>query len=592
MLRLSILLLIFIFLPMARLFKFNNRVAYALITLILSLSLLLSTTPVFAIPGALDTSFNTDGLAIHTGAAGGNHDYAYAFYVNDDGEIFVAGSSRNTSYEHEMAAWKLDSNGDADTSFASDGSVTYIGAGGGDSDHAVGIVEDSQGRVVIVGDVQNANNSGYYTAVWRYTSAGALDTSFSGDGLFVSDSVAQTTIRPYDVVVDGDDKIYALVKYTGGMSIWKFNTNGTLDTSFDSDGIMVSKGLGTTEAYGYDIEIDSEDRLVVGGRSYNTSQSRWEPTVWRVETDGSLDTSFSGNGVASYFVPSAADNYQWVSAVAIGTGDIIGAVGRAVYSGSGGDAFFLMFEEDGDLDTSFSSDGVALSGYTTSEKPWTQGFGVDFDENGNLVAVGRGYESGQMQYIHLWRFLSDGSLDEDFGTNGIALEETGSISGGGPAEKHSLMINSDGEILTAGSTIAAPNHQMTVWQFRGGEVDTIAVDVRPGECENLVDVDSTGVLTVAINGTSSFDVTDIDPDSVKLEDASPLQSFVQDMSYSGDCDEFADTYDDLIVRFRISDLPSSLQSLSSGQTADLDLTADYYTNGSISGTDTIEVIND
>jgi uncharacterized delta-60 repeat protein len=576
--------------------KYQSSVAYLSFIFFLSLSLILTpflSSDVLAIPGDLDPTFDDDGITTYSGAGGLNIlDVGDSLFVNGDDEIFVNGRVYGTGGGGiGMGVWKYDENGDLDTSFSGDGIDTRFDAGGGGGqDSGRGIVEDSNGRVIALSETYSTGSQ-FIFALHVYTSSGNLDTTFSGDGKYLSNSYSGSQMRPYGVTVDSNNKVYVVGRFNGNMSVWRFNTNGTLDTSFDSDGVV-----SPINGYARDVEIDSEGRVVVGGRSYNSSQSRWEHTVFRLETDGSLDTDFSGDGIFTYFFSGDSPDYLELTGISVGSNDEIAATGHTSVIDGGGatlgvDMYTMLIEENGDLDTSFDSDGIARYGYSTSDEDYSQGRNVEFDTNGNIVVSGKAKNSGQNFSPIVLRYLPDGSLDTDFSEDGVANSFAGG-SEAGNGENDALDLDSNGRIVLTGSTVITGVHHMTIWRFRGGELNTVGVDIRPGECENLVDVDSTGVLTVAINGTSSFDVTDIDPDSVKLEDASPLQSFVQDMSDSGDCDEFADTYDDLIVRFRISDLPASLQSLTTGQTADLDLTADLYGEDSISGTDTIEVIND
>ena len=63
----------------------------------------------------------------------------------------------------------------------------------------------------------------------------------------------------------------------------------------------------------------------------------------------------------------------------------------------------------------------------------------------------------------------------------------------------------------------------------------VAMDVMPGECPNRVNAASRGLLPVAILGTAAFDVTRIDPASVRLEAAAPLRSRYKDVATPNEC---------------------------------------------------------
>ena len=94
-----------------------------------------------------------------------------------------------------------------------------------------------------------------------------------------------------------------------------------------------------------------------------------------------------------------------------------------------------------------------------------------------------------------------------------------------------------------------------------------------------------------IKAVTLFSSIDIDTSSILFDGATPVQTFIQDMSDPADCDGISDTYDDLVVRIRISDLDSTTLALTNGSTPTISLTADLTTGDSISGSDSIEVVN-
>ena len=125
--------------------------------------------------GVLDTAFDSDGKVLVP--VGSGADYGHAVAIASDGDILVAGTSHNGS-DDDVAVVRLTSAGALDTAFDSDGKVT-VAIGSGD-DEARGIALLADGGIVIAGESGNGSNDDI--AVVRLTSAGALDTTFSGDG--------------------------------------------------------------------------------------------------------------------------------------------------------------------------------------------------------------------------------------------------------------------------------------------------------------------------------------------------------------------------------------------------------------------------
>ncbi len=73
----------------------------------------------------------------------------------------------------------------------------------------------------------------------------------------------------------------------------RYNTNGSLDTSFDGDG-RVTTPIGASQDIAESIVIQSDGKIVVAGRSSNGSNDDF--AVVRYNSNGSLDTSFDGDG--------------------------------------------------------------------------------------------------------------------------------------------------------------------------------------------------------------------------------------------------------------------------------------------------------
>ena len=211
-----------------------------------------------AAPGDLDATFGTGGTvttAINSGA-----DRAYGVAVDSQGRVILVGSSHNGS-DYDIAVVRYNADGSLDTSFSTDGIVTTDF--GGDDDYGLAVVVDSQDRVIVSGGI--GYGSGADFAVVRYTPAGVLDSSFDGDGKLLTDFGSGEDYGQA-VAVDSADRIvvagYASNGTNGDFAVARYNTDGSLDTSFDSDGKL-------TTAIG---SHDDEGDRVIG-----------TPSSWRYE---------------------------------------------------------------------------------------------------------------------------------------------------------------------------------------------------------------------------------------------------------------------------------------------------------------------
>jgi uncharacterized delta-60 repeat protein len=118
------------------------------------------------------------------------------------------------------------------------------------------------------------------------------------------------------------------------------------------------------------------------------------------------------------------------------------------------DAAIARLNPDGSPDRGFGADGVARPEGAGSE--WIRDIAVQPD--GKIVVGGRTSE-GSNGFVR--RLNSDGSPDKGFGTDGVAV-----IDSGGSEELYGLAIQPDGAIVAAGTTTVDKN--MAVYRLTAG----------------------------------------------------------------------------------------------------------------------------
>src|SRR5262249_21955485 len=148
----------------------------------------------------------------------------------------------------------------------------------GGIDAAQGVAIQADGKIVVVGIASTD------LAVARYNSDGSLDTSFDGDGKVTTNFGAIDSAQR--VTIQSDGKIVvAGGTGTSGLALARSNANGSLDTDFDGDGLITAAGLGNARG----LALDSSGRIVT------VTDSR----ILRFSSTGSLDTNFDGDGVVT-----------------------------------------------------------------------------------------------------------------------------------------------------------------------------------------------------------------------------------------------------------------------------------------------------
>ena len=379
--------------------------------------------------GSLDSSFGSDGKVITV--FGTSNESANSIAIQSNGKIVVAGSSSNGT-NNEFAVARYNTDGFLDSSFSSDGKVTT--AIGSNAD-AYSVAIQSDGKIVVAGNAIIEGRD--EIAVARYNTDGSLDSSFDSDGKVT------TTIGEADyatsVVVQSDGKIVvAGSSATGGDSnfaLIRFNTDGSLDLSFDSDG-KVTTPIGSSIDEAYSVAIQSNGKIVVAGYADNGAQRVF--AVARYNTDGSLDSSFNSDGK----VTTAIGSDDLAKSVAIQSDGKIVVAGSSS-NGSNDDFALIRYNTDGSLDSSFASDGKAITVFGSSGESANS---VALQSDGKIVVAGSS-DNGAQRVFAVARYSADGSLDSSFDSDG---KVTTAIGSGDFA--FSVAIQSDGKIVVVGSS--------------------------------------------------------------------------------------------------------------------------------------------
>ncbi|HXF00954.1 MAG TPA: hypothetical protein VN458_11490 [Solirubrobacterales bacterium] len=368
--------------------------------------------------GTLDTSFSGDGK--QTTDFGGE-DKANALALQGDGKIIAVGEGGNSDF----ALTRYNLNGSLDTTFSGDGKQTTPFGG---PYEAQGVALQSDGKMIVVGD-------GFF--ITRYNPNGSLDPSFSGDGKQTTD-FDQFGQDATGVTIQDDGKIVVVGSTAGPMlsayfAVARYNPNGTLDTSFSGDGKQTAISVGHDEAHG--VAIQGDGKIVVVGSGYDVVTGDSEGVLARFNPNGSLDTSFSGDG------KQTTDFGAWSGVAIQGDGKIV-TVGGADGGGTGFDFAIARFNPNGTLDTSFSGDGTQTTDFGDDEGA----SGVALQGDGRIVTAGVG-GGGTFGDFALARYDTDGSLDTSFSGDG---KQTTDFGFGADDAANGIAIQGDGKIVAAG----------------------------------------------------------------------------------------------------------------------------------------------
>ncbi|MBI4369286.1 MAG: hypothetical protein HY547_03540 [Elusimicrobia bacterium] len=243
----------------------------------------------------LDKAFDGDGVYVSTNAAGADQGNAVA--VDPSGRIVIAGFM-TTGATSDMAAWMLaNSSNTADSSSLIRITSHNSAAGGNGADEGAAAAVDSYGKIYVAGK-SAGSSTGQDAAVWKLNSDLSLDTSFNGSGYMTYDRSG----GGYDDEANGLTLDSQLRLIIGGYSndgvtndalLLRINTSGSLDTSFGSSGIFIHDGAAGTS--GSDViravRLDSLDRILGAGNSSNGNNS--DMALWRVDSNGKVNVTLT-----------------------------------------------------------------------------------------------------------------------------------------------------------------------------------------------------------------------------------------------------------------------------------------------------------
>ena len=405
----------------------------ALIVTGLCLALAAVGTAAFAGPGDLDRTFSGDG--IKTVDYSGASDTFYGVAVKGHAPTACGSSSGQATLTAFTAG------GGLNKSFSGDGMWRQDVLG-----HGTNFLEACRflpdGRLVAVGGAFGADGH-YRTIVIVRRPNGAPDKSFSGDGLAVFRFAGIDNSAAYDLAVQPDGKIVVVGEgYDSGVSpvagffeIARLRQNGSLDKTFSGDG-LAKVDFARYDEGAWKVQLLHDGTIVVAGWMQNKAGTEWNSVVAELRSNGALDRSFSGDGKATFNFLKGADDYPLGLDVRSG-----GAIVLGLYRTNGSYlAAVAQLRPNGRVDGSFGGgDGLKT------------GLGPDLDVQDLMVAGGKlllagGTNGGSSPFV--LRLTSNGNPDGTFGHHGQAA--LGSVAG----YLFDIAVDAHGRIVGVGSSVS------------------------------------------------------------------------------------------------------------------------------------------
>jgi uncharacterized delta-60 repeat protein len=276
--------------------------------------------------GALDNTFDVDGL--QTTDFGSTYDYATGVAIQSDGKIVVAGGVYDpTSGNDDFSLARYHTNGLLDDTFSEDGlQTTDLGP----YDYGRALALQSDGKIVVAGQVYNPATGNDDFSVARYTTSGSLDDTFGANGLQTTD-FGSANDNATGVAIQSDGKIvlvggvYDPGTDNADFGLARYNTNGSPDNTFDVDGKQTTD-FGSSYDYGRALAIQNDGKILVVGRIENSTTRNDDIGLARYNTNGSLDRHFDRDGKLAIYYPASDATFY---AIAVQSDGKIVVAGRA-----------------------------------------------------------------------------------------------------------------------------------------------------------------------------------------------------------------------------------------------------------------------
>jgi uncharacterized delta-60 repeat protein len=409
--------------------RFRGRIGWSVVCLVCAVN----PGAALAASGGLDHSFAGDGKRItNFGLDDGSHGVA----IQADGRIVVAGDTQNPRYSH-IAVARYRAGGRLDHSFSGDGMVRTDVRGR--HDYGKDVAVQANGKIVVVGETgfSDRYETSYDFAIVRYNHDGSLDRTFAGDGIKTLDfGGSNNSATAYAVAIQGDGKIVVAGETFGGappgndFALVRLQRDGSLDRTFSGDG-KERTDLGALEG-ARGVAIQDDGRIVAVGRS---GLSDYDFAVARYTQAGSLDTSFSADGIQT----TDFGGFDLGNDVAVQDADNkIVAVGR-----SGSQFALARYDTNGDPDLTFTGDGKQTTGFAGT----ADAEGVAIQADGKILAFGSAVPSAHHADFALARYTTFGELDLGFSGDG---KQTTDLLGNDTG--WDLALQSNGRIVVTGSS--------------------------------------------------------------------------------------------------------------------------------------------
>lgn len=325
-----------------------------------------------------------------------------------------------------------------DNTFGSGGVVTTAFP---DRSHIRTIKVQPDGKIVAGGmTFTAATSAGYQFAFARYNSNGIPDNSFGNSGTKIFNSSLSYL---FDIELQSDGKIVAVGAEYGtsqpDITIMRTTTTGVLDNTFGGTGIVTVSLTGSDYAQALTIQQDGK-YLMAGEHCVGPTTVM---IAYRCNTNGTPDNTFGTNGTVQ-IQPGGSNETYANDVIQLADGTIL--LGGSTRTGTNMNFCIAKISATGTLVNTFGTNGIAITTLTPLDD---DAYAMAVQSDGKILLAGRsGYQySNPPSDFAMVRYNANGTIDNTFGTNGIVVWDVdqGDIF-------RDIEIQADGKIVVGGTS--------------------------------------------------------------------------------------------------------------------------------------------
>jgi uncharacterized delta-60 repeat protein len=377
--------------------------------------------------------------------------------IQSDGKVLISCIVRTEADllvygKTEFGLFRFNIDGSLDTSFSGDGiAMASFSKNSADKPNAIEVQPD--GKIIVVG-----TSGGSAFAATRFNSDGSLDTGFGNSGMLTTNISSPTVAN--SVLAQLDGKIILAGRAGSNFSLARYNADGSLDTSFDGDGKLTTSVSSVVNGEAFGVKQQSDGKYIVIGGAY-VSGNDYDFCLVRYNTNGTLDTSFGTDGkVTSPFKSGYLNSsgVDWGRSVALQPDGKILVAGYTITFDSDGKTNFAVarYNVDGSLDKTFGVNGQVITDFDSG---YDYGYAISLQSDGKFLVSGEA-QVGVNKDFAIARYNANGSLDSTFGIGG---KVTYDIDYGNDTA-YSVAIQSNSKIIISGNAIdSASDRSAIAW---------------------------------------------------------------------------------------------------------------------------------